>query len=43
MIKISVMYPNKPGVRFDHDYYHNEHMPLIKRRMGAADDPAGRD
>ena len=36
MIKVSVMYPNRPGVRFDHDYYRNKHMPLIKRRMGAA-------
>ena len=36
MIKVSVMYPNKPGVRFDHDYYHTKHPPLIKSRMGAA-------
>ncbi len=36
MIKVSVMYPNKPGVRFDHDYYREKHLPLIKRRMGAA-------
>ena len=36
MIKVSVMYPNSPGVRFDHDYYRDKHMPLIKRRMGAA-------
>jgi uncharacterized protein (TIGR02118 family) len=36
MIKVSVMYPNGPGVRFDHDYYRDKHMPLIKRRMGAA-------
>ena len=36
MIKVSVMYPYKPGARFDHDYYRNQHMPLIKRRMGAA-------
>jgi len=21
MIKVSVMYPNKPGSRFDHNYY----------------------
>ena len=35
MIKVSVMYPNKPGVRFDHDYYRDKHMPLIARRMGA--------
>src|SRR5215475_2632750 len=36
MIKVSVMYPNKPGVRFDHDYYREKHLPLIKSRMGAA-------
>jgi uncharacterized protein (TIGR02118 family) len=36
MIKVSVMYPNEPGVRFDHDYYRTEHLPLIKSRMGAA-------
>ena len=36
MIKVSVMYPIKPGVRFDHDYYRIKHLPLIKSRMGAA-------
>ena len=36
MIKVSVMYPNTPGARFDHDYYRDKHMPLIKSRMGAA-------
>jgi len=36
MIKVSVMYPSKPGVRFDHDYYRTKHLPLIKSRMGAA-------
>ena len=36
MVKVSVMYPGSPGVRFDHDYYRDKHMPLIKRRMGAA-------
>ena len=36
MIKVSIMYPNKPGVRFDHDYYRKKHLPLIKSRMGAA-------
>ena len=35
MIKVSVMYPNTPGVRFDHDYYRDKHMPLVKERMGA--------
>jgi uncharacterized protein (TIGR02118 family) len=36
MIKVSVMYPNQPAVRFDHDYYRTKHLPLIKYRMGAA-------
>lgn len=34
MIKVSVMYPNKAGARFDHDYYKNNHMPLVASRMG---------
>jgi uncharacterized protein (TIGR02118 family) len=36
MIKVSVMYPNKPGARFDHDYYRDRHMPLVQRLMGNA-------
>lgn len=36
MIKISVMYPNTPGARFDHDYYRDNHLPLLKARMGDA-------
>jgi uncharacterized protein (TIGR02118 family) len=34
MIKVSVMYPNKPGSRFDHEYYRDRHMPMVKTRMG---------
>jgi uncharacterized protein (TIGR02118 family) len=34
MIKVSVMYPNTPGARFDHDYYRDKHMTMIKARMG---------
>ena len=34
MIKVSVMYPNTPGARFDHEYYRDKHMPLVKARMG---------
>jgi uncharacterized protein (TIGR02118 family) len=36
MIKVSVMYPNKPGARFDHVYYRDKHMHLMKARLGAA-------
>jgi uncharacterized protein (TIGR02118 family) len=35
MIKVSIMYPNSPGARFDHDYYRDQHLPLIKSRMSA--------
>ncbi len=34
MIKVSVMYPNAPGARFDHDYYRDTHLPLVKSLMG---------
>jgi uncharacterized protein (TIGR02118 family) len=34
MIKVSVMYPNVAGARFDHEYYRDQHMPLVKARMG---------
>lgn len=36
VIKVSVMYPHKPGARFDHDYYRDRHMPLLQARMGKA-------
>lgn len=36
MINVSVMYPNKPGALFDHDYYRDTHMPLVKARLGDA-------
>ena len=34
MIKVTVMYPNTPGARFDHAYYRDKHMPLVQARMG---------
>jgi len=36
MIKVSVMYANTPGCKFDHDYYANKHMPMVKRKLGDA-------
>lgn len=36
MIKVSVMYPYTEGARFDHTYYRDKHMPLLKARMGDA-------
>jgi uncharacterized protein (TIGR02118 family) len=34
MIKISVLYPQASGKRFDMAYYRDKHMPLVKARMG---------
>lgn len=34
MIKLSVMYPARDGARFDHAYYLDRHMPLIRQRLG---------
>ncbi len=34
MIKVSVMYLSEPGGRFDHDYYRDQHMPMVKELMG---------
>jgi len=36
MIKVSVLYPNKPGAKFDMDYYVNKHFALVKEKLGAA-------
>lgn len=36
MIKFNVMYPFEPGMRFDHDYYRDRHMPLVAKRLGSA-------
>jgi uncharacterized protein (TIGR02118 family) len=36
MVKVSVLYPNKPGSRFDIEYYLNTHMPMSARLLGDA-------
>jgi uncharacterized protein (TIGR02118 family) len=36
MIKVTVLYPNKPGSHFDADYYINVHMPMAIELMGPA-------
>lgn len=36
MIKVSVLYPNQPGSRFDMDYYCSTHMPLAQRLLAPA-------
>jgi len=35
MVKISILYPNKPGSRFDFPYYTEKHMPRSIELLGA--------
>ncbi|TDS16703.1 uncharacterized protein (TIGR02118 family) [Maribacter caenipelagi] len=36
MIKVSVMYPNSEGVKFDTEYYKNTHLPMVQKLVGSA-------
>jgi len=36
MVRVSVLYPNKPGGRFDMNYYLTKHMPMVREKLGAA-------
>lgn len=36
MIKVSVLYPNTEGKRFDSAYYRDEHIPMVRQRLGQA-------
>jgi uncharacterized protein (TIGR02118 family) len=36
MIKVSVLYPNKPGAKFDMSYYCDNHIPMVQQKLGAA-------
>jgi len=33
MFRVSVMYPNQQGVKFDIDYYRTKHMELVKTHL----------
>lgn len=33
MFKVSVMYPNEKGAKFDFDYYRTKHMGLVQKHM----------
>src|SRR6186997_1763476 len=34
MIKVTVLYPNGQGKKFDMDYYSNNHMPMVAGLLG---------
>jgi uncharacterized protein (TIGR02118 family) len=36
MIKVSVLYPNAEGKKFDMDYYLGKHIPMVQQKLGAA-------
>jgi uncharacterized protein (TIGR02118 family) len=36
MIKMSVIYPNKPGTHFDMSYYCTKHIPMVRELLGPA-------
>jgi uncharacterized protein (TIGR02118 family) len=36
VIKVSVLYPNTAGCRFDMDYYLSRHMPMVQQKLGPA-------
>ncbi len=36
MIKVSVLYPNGEGKKFDMDYYCNQHVPMVGGLLGNA-------
>jgi uncharacterized protein (TIGR02118 family) len=36
MIKVTVLYPHTEGAKFDHAYYRDKHMPMVKDTVGAA-------
>ena len=36
MIKVSVLYPNTAGCKFDMEYYLTRHMPMVQQKLGPA-------
>jgi len=36
VIKVSVLYPNTTGCKFDMSYYVEKHMPMVRNKLGPA-------
>ena len=36
MIRVSVLYPNEPGKKFDYEYFVTKHLYLVKSNLGSA-------
>ena len=36
MIRVTVLYPAQDSALFDHEYYRNKHVPMVKQTLGAA-------
>ena len=36
MIKLSALYANEEGKKFDMTYYFNKHIPMIQQKLGSA-------
>lgn len=43
MIRITALYPNKPGARFDLAYYVEKHCPMVMELLGEACKGSGVD
>ena len=35
MIKVTILYPNSPGAKFDMAYYTSKHMPMVQRLIAS--------
>lgn len=35
MVKVSVFYPNREGMKFDLTYYLDQHIPMVRRLLGS--------
>ena len=36
MVKVSVLYPNGPGTKFDMAYYVSRHIPMVQQLLGSS-------